>query len=87
MSARDIDIFDNKVTFSTNFAGIVAVSTKPETGSDGKTFYSMLTLTAPLIKLVQPVEFTLTATVSRHLPFGPKIISFSNVSVNIRKGG
>lgn len=65
ISARDLDIRNNQVTFSSSIDNsIVTVETASRRGDDQKTFYAVLKTSQQLLTLVQPLEFDIIATVT-----------------------
>lgn len=64
ISARDLDIRNNRVTFSSSIDNsIVTVETADRIGEDQKTFYVTLKTSQQLLTLLQPLEFVIIATV------------------------
>lgn len=64
MSARDIDLRNNRVTFDSPASGVIDVGTSGTIGSDSKTFFATLVLNQQLLTLSNPLNFTIIATVS-----------------------
>lgn len=68
IAARDLDIVNNRVTFSTSTeTTIVTVGTADRIGEDQKTFYATLKTSHQLLQLPEPFEFTIIATVGMAL--------------------
>lgn len=63
VSASDLDIFNNRVQFTSDDAVGVTVGTAERVGSDGKTFYATLVTSQQLLSVGAQMEFTITATV------------------------
>lgn len=65
--ARDLDILNNRVQFtSTNAEGVI-VGTKQLVGDDGKTFYASLVTSRQMLSVGDGLEFSITATVSDYI--------------------
>lgn len=62
--ARDLDILNNRVQFTSTNAEGVTVGTKQLVGDDGKTFYASLVTSHQMLSVGEGLEFTITATVS-----------------------
>lgn len=63
VSARDLDIRNNKVQFVSHDATGITVGTAQREGDDGKTFYAALVTTHQLLTVGEQLAFTITATV------------------------
>lgn len=64
VSARDLDIWNNQVHFTSDDAVGVTVGTSQKLGSDGKTFYATLITSQQMLRVGEQLEFTIVATVS-----------------------
>lgn len=64
VSARDLDIRNNKVHFTSRDAQGITVGTAQRVGNDGKTFYAALVTTNQLLTVGEQLAFSITATVS-----------------------
>lgn len=69
VSARDLDIFNNRVQFTSDDAEGVTVGTAERVGSDGKTFYATMVTSHQLLNVGAQMEFTITATVRTWFEF------------------
>lgn len=63
ISARDIDLRNNQVTFSSTDSGVIVVGTSDRPGVDGKTFYATLKTDQQLLNINGRMEFIITGTV------------------------
>lgn len=63
ISARDLDILNNQVTFSSVDSGFITVGTADRVGADGKTFYATLRTTQQILTINGQIEFTIIGTV------------------------
>lgn len=64
MFARDIDLINNRVTFGSSNSRFIDVGTSNRNSTDSKTFWATLTLNQQLLRLDEPFNFTIIATVS-----------------------
>lgn len=63
ISARDIDIHNTQVTFSSIDSTYFDIGTSAVIGDDGKRFYATLTTKNQILEFSNDVQFTITATV------------------------
>lgn len=63
ISARDIDIHNTQVTFSSTDSVYFDVGTSVVTSDEGKRFYATLTTKSQILQIAGSNQFTITATV------------------------
>lgn len=63
VSARDLDIINNRVHFTSTDVKVVTVGSAEQVGADRKTFYATMVTSQQLLSVGAQLEFTITATV------------------------
>lgn len=63
ISARDIDIHNTQVTFSSTDSAYFDIGTSVVTGDEGKRFYATITTKNQILEFRSEAQFTITATV------------------------
>lgn len=66
VSARDLDLRNNRVTFSSNDSMVIDVGTSNRIGADGKTFFATLTTNQQILTIQDAIEFTIIGTVNEN---------------------